>query len=425
MRALNTYRRATFALGAAFLLVTLVAIAVPAGFRWDFGNFYDAGQKVVAWELDGLYDPTSLIEGSPPHGAMTFWGTPLSALLYAPLGALPPAVALVIFKIVNAACIAGTLLMLFRLYAPGSADEAGRWRYSAALLGTALVFQPLWAIYRVGGQTTPVILLLLTSALVAHVAGRTWLPALSLVCVVAIKPAFVFLLAAICLLSGWRMIRATALLGGGLAGVSVLLMGWPVHATFLQRMSQGLGTQRSWVFNSSLYVAADSVLLDNRWGLDPAIVSGCVLLGRLAIVGLFGWLWWRLRSVDSNPAGRRHMAFILALWFGLAISTIVWEHYLELLLPLIAFALAEWQRLERADRAIALALLAASLWQNVTFTSFVNARIDPASLGVVLVLAALKSATLLLATVFLWRAFGVLTAASSARSWVTASLKRA
>jgi hypothetical protein len=218
-------------------------------------------------------------------------------------------------------------------------------------------------------------------------------------------------------MSGWKLVRAAVVIGAGLGLASIATMGWPVHAAFLQQMSGGLGTQSSWVFNSSLFVAAHSVLLDNRWGFDPVTVMRIVATGRLAIVALFAWLWWRLRTLDRSSAGRRHMEFLIALWLGLAISTIVWEHYLALLFPLVAFAAASWERLGRSARAVLLTLLATTVWQNVTFTSLLDSRVDIRGLGLLLTLAALKSAALIAATLLLWRSFAELAHASVARQW--------
>ena len=73
----------------------VLAIAIPAGTGWDFANFYDAGHKIVAGQIADLYNSRVLIEGKAAEGHLPYYGTPISAVLLAPLGWMTPAAALV------------------------------------------------------------------------------------------------------------------------------------------------------------------------------------------------------------------------------------------------------------------------------------------------------------------------------------------
>src|SRR5262245_21632315 len=89
-------------------------IVVNAGTGWDFANFYDAGHKVRAGEAQHLYEPFAPIGGKAPEGHLPYYGAPLSAVLLAPLASLPPAEALVAFKIQNSVALVIALWLLYR-----------------------------------------------------------------------------------------------------------------------------------------------------------------------------------------------------------------------------------------------------------------------------------------------------------------------
>src|SRR5262245_15353529 len=94
-----TCRRIRWLLAGILAAVISAGIAIPAGSGWDFANFYDAGHKVLVGQIQDLYDADAAIAGKPPEGHLAYYGTPLSALLMAPLALMPPGAAMVIFKI--------------------------------------------------------------------------------------------------------------------------------------------------------------------------------------------------------------------------------------------------------------------------------------------------------------------------------------
>jgi hypothetical protein len=215
------------------LIGSIIGILVPAGLGWDFANFYDAGRRTAAGQINDLYEPQSLIRGEQPQGHMAFWGAPLSSFMYVPLSWFSPESALTIFKIQNTIVYFTTFLVLFifnRKFVVGN-SYIKQWRFTAVFVFLCLIYQPFWTVYRVGGQTTPTVLLLFSLALVAHTKARFILSSLLLVIAVMIKPAFITALVFLICVSGLRFFASTVafLLLTGLT--SIVVMGWSINVT--------------------------------------------------------------------------------------------------------------------------------------------------------------------------------------------------
>lgn len=413
-------RAAAIALSMAIVIAAIAGIAVPAGLGWDFANFYDTGRRVLAGQLVDIYDPTTLIGGGATQADMAFWGTPLSAFLYVPLAWLGPKAALVAFKLAGTLAFLATLVILFREYRVFE-DADRQWRYAARLALIVLLFQPFWSVYRVGGQTTAFVLLLVTIAMIGHLRGGTWLTAGCLVAAVAIKPAFAFLPASLGILAGWPLLRALAVCGTAAAAASVAVAGWPLHTVFLTVMREGLQASYSWEYNSALYVAADALTSNTPQAVDQSLLNQLVTGSRLLVLGLFAWLAWRLRSAELASRARRHLEFLLATALCLAISRTVWEHYLALLFPLIAYVTASARHLSRGAITLAAGIVVLAVFQNVTFTVFLRSllgEIPPAGL---VLLSLVKSAPLALSVLFLWRYQRELVESHRAPAWLSAT----
>src|SRR5436190_10042795 len=123
------HRRLTVVFSALIVVGTLAGILIPAGPGWDFANFFDTGRRVAARQIGDLYNPDSLIAGERPQGKLGFYGTPVSALLYAPLGFLKPSWAMIAFKIQSTLAYFAALILIYRFnrrFAENSV--AGQWR---------------------------------------------------------------------------------------------------------------------------------------------------------------------------------------------------------------------------------------------------------------------------------------------------------
>jgi hypothetical protein len=367
---------------AAVLAAGIVAgILVPAGSGWDFANFYDAGHKVLAGQLQDLYYPLARIEGKPPQGQLAFYGVPLSALLFAAMAWMPPGAAMIAFK---AQATGAILLGLWLLYSRNVVRSGlSRAQYRAAFLVAALLFQPFWTIYRVGGQTTPTLFLGFVLALIWLTSGRLLAAAVCLVAVVAIKPAFVLTLGLLGVMAGIRFLAYVAATGAAAAGISILTMGWSIHQRFLEHLSAGKIS--SWMYNSSISVALQDL---------PALAA----LTRVLAAGLVLSVLLRARKRIAGEAAGRHFLFLTAIAFGLLLMPVVWEHYLSVLFIPVAYFLAAWPRWKWTG----VFCLACST-QNLVFILWLQAVLPTGNLPVQAAAAIFKSAPLILFTVLLWR----------------------
>jgi hypothetical protein len=391
---------------ALLALGCVVGIAVPAGLGWDFANFYDTGRRVLAGQLADIYDASTPIAGQAPSTKLDFYGAPISAFLYAPMAALPPVAALTAFKLAGTSALWAALWLLWREgRARLGADPAALARYSARFAIAALLFQPFWTIYRVGGQTTPFAFLLLTLGLLAHLRERVAWASLCFGLAVLMKPAFLIAYGFLGLLAGPRFIGASLLHGAWLGALSLALCGWPLHEAFLAKMLANAGGVARWINNSAIWIVPNEI----AWLLAPAGAAAVKLPGALVlplqaaiVAGLGALAWWTHRAELPAPA-RTHHHWALALTFALLFSQTAWEHYLAVLFLPVAFWLASWDDAPAAVRRGIAAFVVVSVAQNLVFTRTLATAIEglgPAALAPALLL---KVAPLLLMTWLLAR----------------------
>lgn len=416
------YRRLTV-LCLLFLLVgAIVGIIVPAGPGWDFANFYDTGRRIAAGQIADLYRPDSLIGGKLPQGNLGFYGSPISALLYTPLSYFSPLWAMAIFKIQNTlACFAAlALLYLHNRRFVESTPEA-QWRFAALFAFLSLIYQPFWTIYRVGGQATPTVFLLLSLALVGHMKSRFWLSAAFLVAAILIKPAFVFILIPLIFISGWRFARNVMVISALLGVVSLLTLGWEIHEEFLRVMLRGNREVYSWFYNSSLYVVAENLKLmeasvggRGRWSI--ALEAGPIAV-KLVVLATFIRLLWQGRALKPLEA-RRHFDFLMASVFSLLMLQTVWEHYLSILFLPLAYVVAARRYFSFESLVLVGSVFALAIWQNLILINFLRAHFIFDSTIELALIGLFKSGPLLLTLIFLWWRSKEFFRSYSAPAWV-------
>lgn len=397
----------------------VVGIAVPAGLGWDFANFYDAGRRVAAGQLADLYSPLSTINGQPPQGRTGFFGTPISALLYVPLAPFSAEAALVLFKIQNVLTYGATfgiLLTFYRRLVPGTRQEQAR--FAALFAFLCLIYQPFWTVFRVGGQTTATVLLLLSLGLVAHTRGRVWGSAVCVVLAALIKPALapavLFLACASGLAYLWRM--AAVLAGTGV--LSLVLMGWPVHAAFLDLMRRSSQWEYSWYYNSSLYVWIDALrTYAGQTGALGVLLLGVTYALKGAVVLTVVRLTVQSRRSGWTAAARRHFDFSLAVLFFLVWSPTLFEHYLSVLFPFLIYIVATRAHFSRQALALVALVFILSIGQNLIVVNWLRHTFAFDSLAELVGISLYKSAPLLLTMVLLWRHAGELFRSHAAPVW--------
>ena len=387
-----------FVTGLGILVIALgcmAGILVPAGLGWDFANFYDAGRIVAADQLDTLLKADKgLIAGTPAQGNLDFWGTPLSAYLYVPMSRFSPAVALILFKIENVLAYTLALLALFfHLRRFVSSDSLNQWHFAALFVVFALLFQPFWTVFRVGGQTTASVFLLLCLALIAHGNMRHALSSFLFVAAVMIKPALSTGLLFLMLLSGWRFALFVMIYFGILGIVSVATMGWDIQMEFIAKMLGGAGSTARWYYNSSVYT------LVSEWqrsaaNPDSALFPAMLTALKLGVVATMVLICVRTRQLLVSAQAKSHFYFMLSIVFFLLISQTLWEHYLAFLFIPLAFLIASRRKLIPATRWMIAAIVICMPLQNLILVQLLQSWLPLDSLTVLFPVVILKTAPL-------------------------------
>ncbi len=351
MRAL---RVGLFCLLALRLVVSVVS---QRGIGWDFPNYYNAAGRIVHGQSQALYDSTGTIGGQPPLGdrRQIYYGVPLSAQLFAPLGLMEPKTAVVIFKAVCALCYILGLVLLYRSLQRALNGRPRADLVLTAYLTTCLLFAPFWFTFEVGGQATAINFLLLVLFYRTYVAGNTAGAAWWFGLGVLVKPVLAPMGLIFVFASEWRLVRDLVMVGLLLGLASVLLMGWPLHEAWLALVRRDAAQITiPWWNNASL-----AGMFYNLWygwrgdsGLEATTAPSSAFQAlnamlKLLLIGLFFWLVRQTKREPLGPYQRRHHLAMLSLVFALLFSNIVWPHYLAFLFLPLAFALPRADRLAR------------------------------------------------------------------------------
>ncbi len=406
-------RGALPALVTALLIVFAAATLSDVGVKLDFANYYDAGAKMLYGESANLFDQFALVNGHPPQGNMEFLAIPISAYLYTPLAMLSPRDAMLAFKIQNTLAFLAGLWLLFvhcRRFAGDTAEDHRRFASLFAL--QALIYQPFWFTYRVGGQAIPTSFLLFVVALLCHYREKYFLSALSLTAIVIMKPGFATVAALLALLSGIRFLVYLASLGLAAAGISIAALGWPIHAIFLAHSRNHISAPDLWWGNSSLTLTLENL---RHWALrnhQPELVLTLDFLRlatSLALAAFFLWLVLKSRSLIPSKQARLHFLYLAALCFGLMLLPVVWEHYLALLFIPLAAVVARRREFPSSAMILIAIIFAFPVLRNIAFALWMPSPPGQDSWPMLVLLGLSKSAPLLLLAVFLQRHY---------RSWL-------
>ncbi len=412
------YRRWTWVFISLIGAGCIIGIAVPAGLGWDFANFYDAGRRIAAGQFADLYNPGSQIGGQAPQGSTGFFGTPLSAFFYVPIGVLPAKAALIVFKIQNVCALAGTFVILLRFYRPfAGGTRLEQSRFTALFVFLCLIYQPFWTVFRVGGQTTPTVLLALTVGLVAHTKDRLWSSSMCVVLAALIKPSLAPAVALIACISGWAFLWRMAVLWVVAGVLSVLILGWTVHTSFVDLMMRSSQWEYSWYYNSSLYIAIDILRQAAGAGMLHLVFLGVIYAMKAAVLLTILSMAWQARTEPWTAAARRHMSFLLMMVFYLAWSATVYEHYLSILFPFLIYVVASHTYFSRQALILIAMIFILSIGQNLILINWVRYGFQINSLPELLAAGLFKCAPLLLTMVLFWRHADELLHSHEAPAW--------
>lgn len=398
---------------ALMVLLGLEGVFEPRRLAFDFANFYDAGHKALVGEHGTLYDEFAQIDGQDPFGNMLYFGVPISSLFFAPLAFFEPATAAILFKLFNLICIFSGLLLLYRRFYPYAADtDGGKDLFFALFCIGALLFQPFWTVFHVGGQTTPFLFLILTIGLLAFEKERYWLAGVLYALAVLIKPAFAPGAGLLFLFAPWRFKLWSAGAGAVSMIASVLALGWPIHQEFLDLLREHSGSLLVIPYHNAhpvgwlepaMFGPADYASLESR--SQPALLAGLNLGFRVAVIGLMLGFMWRFTSGAADSSAKRTLIFVATLFAGLVYAPVVWPHYLALLFVLVVYVIAMQRHFSRAAMALlGLVVLSAPL-QHIWMASKIVGVLAPMGQFDSLVLTFLRGTTmtLMLALVLVFR----------------------
>lgn len=415
-------RRSAVVLIGVLLAIRLgVSVWSTAGIGWDFPNYHHTARIVTGGELHNLYrlpqsrldryhrligepeasgTPTVDRTGDPyvPSERLGFIGFPISAYVFAPMGWLQPRWAVLLFKATGAIFFVISLTLLYRM-----ARRSGTLTPAVYLL-ICLLYSPFWFVFSTGGQATPLNLLLFVLFWRAFAGGQVATAAMWLALGILIKPFFALLLPILVIGGEWRaVLRVGAWLGLGVS-VSILFLGWPLHAEWLNVLRvSSQGTAEPWWNNSSIFGAIYtvwSVLM--RGELAPAgELHGPILVGvgllKLVILGVFAHLSRQVAGSAMPSAAKRESLAGLAIMFALCFSNIVWPHYLAFLFVPVVLALFRTPPLPKSIALTLWAILISTLAVESRFAQrFALSLIDQVPVAQAVVAGAFGACTMLL-----------------------------
>jgi hypothetical protein len=280
------------------VLVTLYIVAGTHGLivpldrptTTDFVSFYAAGRLAAAGTAALAYDPAAhqaaeWAATAPGIEYQFFYYPPVFLLLAAPLSLLPYLPAFAVFEL-------ATLLLYLAAIRPIVAREGSLW------LIPALAFPAVFWTFGLGQNA------FLSAALFA--AGTRLIdrrPAVAglLLGALIYKP-HLGLLIPVALLAGrhWRAFAGAAAGAGGLVLLSLLLLGWPAWAAFLQAFAGAHGTYENGriEFAGMVSVFGAARLL----GVPAGGAYAAQAVAALGAAGAVAFVWWRGAALPLRAA---------------------------------------------------------------------------------------------------------------------------
>ncbi|MGR3762376.1 glycosyltransferase family 87 protein (plasmid) [Roseobacteraceae bacterium NS-SX3] len=354
---------------AAIAALSLHGILRRQGLHFDFANYYDTGRKVLLGQYGDLYNEFALIGGQPPFGNMTFAAAPLSAFLYTPLALFPPYVSAVLFKLAGTLCLYAGLILLYRHLARTLVAADQRPLFFAMFAVAAMIYMPFWTVYWVGGQTTPVLFLLMVLALRGRARGRSLGPAIALVAAAFMKPVLapggLFLLA----VSDTRFRLALAAAIAVFTALSFAIFGTGPHLQLADMVLSKASPLQQPEYNSNMFAWIEPLFSRASDYTEGRPVPGGIMILNLvlktaaaaALAALYALL------VKSSPSQELHRQFAIMLgaFIALILAPVVWAHYLAFLFPLLAVALATARQYPPRVLALAWAAIATAFFQHL------------------------------------------------------------
>lgn len=377
---------------AAILALNVWGLARPWGLGLDFANFYDIGHKILLGEYSSLYDHMALIGGEEPLGNMKYLSPPITGWFFTPLPLMSPHVATFWLKFSGALSVMAGLWLLFRQLRPLAVrpDE-----FFALFWIAAALWQPFWTFMRVGGQTTPFVFLLVVIGHATYLRRQMVATALLFSLIVLLKPVFAPIAILLFVTSG-NGFRLTAACAAALSIVlSLWIFGWAPHGAFFRALAeQGDRLLEPWMNSSPvswivpLLIGADDYERDSFLAAPIATLVAALRMALAA--GVIAVLSGHLRRSLPDRA-RLSLIYNAGLLLVVALSPVIWAHYLMILFPLAAILIAGREHLPGRSRAMLAAVLALGLFQSFIVMRQIQLGLGIDSLGEIVLFALIKS----------------------------------
>ena len=411
--AQNRLGKPLLALVLILLLVrTSMAVASPAGLKWDFINFYNTGARVFHGESENIYKPRTQVAGHQPHGypdtKMHYVGLPISTVVLAPFGALEPRPALVAFK---AACALSFAAGIFLLIHGVAGRTSPRWRSplgGAVLAAFVLLFAaPLWFVFNAGGQATAFAFLLLAWFAHAYIRGRDWTAALCLSFAILLKPVLVPAGLVFFAAREWRFIFSIGTAFAALGLASILLFGWALHVEWFNtiRMVGETRVADQWPNNAAVLGIASNFavylgfakLNNTNFVSIPPMLTLVQTGFRVLVVALMVWLAYRTSRRDVDQASKREDIVLIATTIPLLIPALLWPHYLAFLFVPVAVVLARWDSLPVMVKVLTVLFGIAMIRADRSLDLFLDRMITINTIGEILLVGLFAAGPMLIA----------------------------
>ena len=345
----NPWRLALTAAAAAAVaggLLTFVVAPLQDRFPGNLFDFhaYLAGARAAAHHAS-VYAAFERAQQNPQFAGFDY--PPLIAWLLQPLTWMPERAAAVLWVWAMLACTVIAAIVLGRALLPET------WpRLEIAALA-AFVFTP--ATFNLGlGQLEPLVLLLLTLALVAYLRGDRLTCGVLIGIAASLKLAPIVLVLVLVKRRWWRASFAAVatVLASALAGAMAL--GLPALTEYATRVLPLLARQDGWLYNQSIGGVINRAADHSVLGFQPALLWISITTVCMAVAAVGATVV--VTRAGARPRSERAMEFACGVLALLIAGSITWYlHLLLLLIPFFAAAAYLARRGIARERSLAVA----------------------------------------------------------------------
>lgn len=335
-------RRAALLLAGLLIAFTVVRGVVPALSRvdTDFPNYLTAAKLAAEGKAGPVfYDDAWFREqmaqrGMNPIGKFSPFPPP-TALLALPLAKLTPLAAQRVMTCVNLLALAAAIVLLSRIVGWGPAPSAVLVLLAGGGVINALRF----------GQPY---MIMSTLCLLGYYAWQRGRPLLGGLCVglfVPIKYIPVIHLLGFAAARQWRVVQGGALAALAVMASSIAVLGWPLHAAFVEGNVLGnhlLGRLSSQSLYAASYQSFDALFRrlfvfdpagnPHPWIVAPALAPAAVILTKLPVMVIAALTVRRLLRAGGGPEVAPILGLLVIATFLVAPATASY-HYVLLWLP--------------------------------------------------------------------------------------------